>query len=148
VVNLFEHGCDRIMLDDRLHELHVQPNRSKPLDFEVHSILGVQSHGQNKIQTVPPLYALSDPSELSQPHFVSRRIPTQPSEKLLREGGRSSYTGSEVYLGLTLPTGELIQNHGIQQLAVRALCTNRDLPLLMPVGQGPSDLVWAGVTCL
>ena len=144
VVNLFEHGCDRIMLDDRLHELHVQPNRSKPLDFEVHSILGVQSHGQNKIQTVPPLYALSDPSELSQPHFVSRRIPTQPSEKLLREGGRSSYTGSEVYLGLTLPTGELIQNHGIQQLAVRALCTNRDLPLLMPVGQGPSDLVWPG----
>lgn len=144
VVNLFEQNCDRVMLDDRLHELHVQPNRSKPLDFEVHSILGVQGHGQNKVQTVPPLYALSEESETALPHFVSRRTPTQVSEKLLREGGRSSYTGSEVYLGLTLPAGELLKDHGLQQLAVRALCTNRDLPLLMPVGQGPTDLAWPG----
>jgi type VI secretion system protein ImpG len=49
-----------------------------------------------------------------------------------------------VFLGLTLPTGDLMKNHGLQQLAVRALCTNRDLPLLMPVGQGPTDLAWPG----
>lgn len=144
VVNLFEQSCDRVIFDDRLHEMHVQPDRSKPLDFEVHSILSVQGHGQNKVQTIPPLYALSQENESALPHFVSRRTPTQLSEKLLREGGRSSYTGSEVYLGLTLPTGELIKEHGLQQLAVRALCTNRDLPLLMPVGQGPTDLAWPG----
>ena len=144
VVNLFEQSCDRVMLDPRLHEAHVQPNRSKPLDFEIHSILDVQGHGLNTIQAVPPLYALSDHKASTQAHFMSRRIPTQTSEKQLREGGRSSYTGSEVYLGLTLPTDELIKNHGLQQLAVRALCTNRDLPLLMPIGQGPTDLVWPG----
>lgn len=144
VINLFEQGCDRVMLDERLHEVHVQPNRSKPLDFEVHSILNVQGHGQNKVQAVPPLYALSEESESAQPHFISRRTPTQVSEKQQRVGGRSSYTGSDVYLGLTLPTGELTKSHGLQQLAVRALCTNRDLPLLMPVGQGPTDLAWPG----
>ncbi|MCE2744515.1 MAG: type VI secretion system baseplate subunit TssF [Burkholderiales bacterium] len=144
VVNLFEHNCDRVLLDDRLHEVHVQPNRSKPLDFEVHSVLGVQGQGQNKVQTVLPLYGLAENSEVAAPHFVSRRTPTMVSEKQLREGGRSSYTGSEVFLGLTLPTGDLVTNHGFQQLAVRALCTNRDLPLLMPVGQGPTDLAWPG----
>jgi len=144
VVNLFEQSCDRIMLDERLHELHVQPNRSKPIDYEVHSILDVQGHGLNAVQTVPPLYSLSESNTSSQPHFMARRTPTRISEKLQREGGRSSYTGSEVYLGLTLPTGELVKNHGLQQLAVRALCTNRDLPLLMPIGQGPTDLAWPG----
>ena len=71
-------------------------------------------------------------------------MPTLLSEKQVREGGRSSYSGSDVYLGLTLPTGEFIQTHGLEQLAVKALCTNRDLPLLVPVGQGPTDLAWPG----
>ncbi len=148
VVNLFEQNCDRVLLDERLHEVQVQPNRSKPHDFEVHSVLGVQGYGQNKVQELPPLYAVSTQAnthnDCETPRFVHRRVPTLLSEKQVREGGRSSYSGSDVYLGLTLPTGELIQTHGLEQLAVKALCTNRDLPLLVPVGQGPSDLAWPG----
>ncbi|WP_421831816.1 type VI secretion system baseplate subunit TssF [Limnobacter sp.] len=148
VVNLFEHSCDRIMLDDRLHEVLVQPNRSKPQDFEVHSVLSVQGYGQNKAQELPALYAnctnTAESIDREGPQFVHRRVPTLMSEKQLREGARSSYSGSDVYLGLTLPTGELIQTHGLAQLAVQALCTNRDLPLLIPVGQGPTDLAWPG----
>ena len=148
VVNLFEQNCDRVLLDERLHEVQVQPNRSKPHDFEVHSVLGVQGYGQNKVQELPPLYAVSNQAnthnDCETPRFVHRRVPTLLSEKQVREGGRSSYSGSDVYLGLTLPTGELIQTHGLEQLAVKALCTNRDLPLLVPVGQGPTDLAWPG----
>ena len=144
VINLFEHTCDRVLLDEQLHEAHLVPNRSKPQDFEVHSILSVQGHGQNLVQPVPPLYGNTEAHDPDLPRFMSRRVPTQVSQKQVREGGRSSYTGSEVYLGLTLPTGEMLSGHGIQQLAVRTLCTNRDLPLLMPIGQGPSDLVWPG----
>ncbi|WP_369812123.1 type VI secretion system baseplate subunit TssF [Mycobacterium tuberculosis] len=33
VVNLFEQNCDRVLLDERLHEVQVQPNRSKPHVF-------------------------------------------------------------------------------------------------------------------
>lgn len=147
VVNLFEQSCDRVLLDERVHEVHVQPNRSKPHDFEVHSVLSVQGYGHNKVQEVPPLYANLSSAALAHrdsPRYMHRRAPTLLSEKQVREGGRSSYSGSDVYLGLTLPTGELVQTHGLDQLAVQALCTNRDLPLLMPVGQGPTDLVWPG----
>ncbi|MCZ8016393.1 MAG: type VI secretion system baseplate subunit TssF [Limnobacter sp.] len=144
VVNLFEHACDRVLLDERLHEMHVQPNRSRPQDFEVHSVLGVQGHGQHKLLSVPALYSNGGVHGLDTPHYVLRRTPTLVSEKQAREGGRSSYSGTDVYLGLTQSTGELIAGHGLQQLAVRALCTNRDLPLLMPVGKGPTDLVWPG----
>ncbi|MEQ9107658.1 MAG: type VI secretion system baseplate subunit TssF [Limnobacter sp.] len=144
VINLFEQNCDRALLDEKLHEVHVLANRSKPQDFEVHSVLSVQGHGQNRVQAVPPLYANTEENDPDLPRFMFRRVPTQVSGKQIREGGRSSYIGSEVYLGLTLPTGELLKGHGLQQLAVRALCTNRDLPLLMPVGQGPTDLAWPG----
>lgn len=161
VVNLFEHACDRVLLDERLHEMQVQPNRGRPQDFEVHSVLSVLGHGQHKVLAVPALYStgaeLENETEVNRshgsnnssnngdrPHFVVRRTPTLVSEKQAREGGRSSYTGTDVYLGMTQSTGELITGHGLQQLAVRALCTNRDLPLLMPVGKGPTDLVWPG----
>lgn len=144
VINLFEHSCDRVLLDERLHEVPVQPNRTKPQDFEVHSMLSVQGHGRNTVQELPPLYGMSASALGEVPRFVHRRVPTLVSEKQTREGGRSSYTGSDVYLGLTLPTGELVHTHGLEQLAVQVLCTNRDLPLLIPVGQGPSDLAWPG----
>lgn len=174
VVNLFEHACDRVLLDERLHEMHVQPNRSRPQDFEVHSVLSVEGHGQHRVLAVPALYSSgagleneteasrsrgannsthnstnnstnnSDVHGVNRPHYVLRRTPTLVSEKQAREGGRSSYTGTDVYLGMTQSTGELIAGHGLQQLAVRALCTNRDLPLLMPIGKGPTDLVWPG----
>lgn len=144
VVNLFEHSCDRVVLDERQHESHVQPNRSKPLDFEVHSVISVQGHGPKGVHALPALYSNAGERGAEFPQYMSRRVPTLPSDKQAREGGRSSYTGSEVYLGLTHSTGELIANHGIGQLAVRAVCTNRDLPLLMPVGQGTTDLMWPG----
>lgn len=144
VVNLFEHTCDRVVLDERLHESHVQPNRSKPQDYEVHSVLSVQGHGAGGVHPVPALYSHTSEHNSGAAQYMTRRVPTLPSSKQVREGGRSSYSGSDVYLGLTLPTGELLAGHGLQQLAVRALCTNRDLPLLMPVGQGPTDLMWPG----
>ena len=144
VINLFEHTCDRLVLDERLHELHIQPNRSKPMDYEVHSVLSVQGHGANGISAIPALYSNTDEHNLGTTQYMVRRVPTQASEKHVREGGRSTYTGSEVYLGLTQPTGELASKHGLQQLGVRALCTNRDLPLLIPLGQGPTDLMWPG----
>ena len=49
-----------------------------------------------------------------------------------------SYTGSEVYLSLVDPRSAPYRAD-VKQLGVEALCTNRDLPLHMPVGIGGSD---------
>ncbi|HEX4856752.1 MAG TPA: type VI secretion system baseplate subunit TssF [Limnobacter sp.] len=141
VVNLFEHSCDRVLLDPCSHEMHLQPSRIRPQDFEVHSILSVQAHGHNCKQEVLPLFSGSTsgamPGEVC---FSYHRAPTLLSERQNKEAGRTAYVGSEVYLSLTQPTGELAENHGFQQLQVTALCSNRDLPLFLPLGQGTTDL--------
>jgi len=53
-------------------------------------------------------------------------------------GARSSYLGSEAYVSL-VDASEAPYRTELRQLAVETLCTNRDLPLHMPVGQGKTD---------
>ncbi len=144
VVNLFEHACDRITLDERTHEVHVIANRTQPLDYEVHSVRQVQGHGPGQVQVIPAMYASPLDGQHNQVRYHTKRVLSQLSEKTRREGGRSAYIGSEVYLSLTQPHGELMRSHGLQQLSVKALCSNRDLPLLVPLGQLNTDLVWPG----
>ena len=55
------------------------------------------------------------------------------SEGQRRDGARTSYIGSEVFLSL-VDSREVPYSEKIRQLAVEVLVTNRDLPLLMPVG--------------
>ena len=57
----------------------------------------------------------------------------QRNERERLRGGRTNYLGSEVFLSLVdgdnAPYGS-----DLSQLAVRAVVTNRDLPLLLPTG--------------
>jgi type VI secretion system protein ImpG len=56
-----------------------------------------------------------------------------------REGRRrSSYAGSELFLSL-VDSANVPYRSDLRELAVTALCTNRDLPLMMPVGKGQTD---------
>ena len=43
-VNLFPKRCDRIHLDDSVHEHHLIPDRTRPMDFEVHRVDGVTGY--------------------------------------------------------------------------------------------------------
>ncbi len=70
--------------------------------------------------------------------YTVRRAPRMISSKQRRVGPRSSYVGSEVYLSL-VDAKEAPFRGDLRQLSVTALCTNRDLPLHMPVGQGEAD---------
>ncbi|MBK8096561.1 MAG: type VI secretion system baseplate subunit TssF [Planctomycetes bacterium] len=141
VVNLFPKTCDRIRLQPSENEFHVLPDRARPLDFEVHTILDVQGHGNpdEPPQQFRPLYAADD---FSRPG-TDRRCFTQERRPRRLPGApagpsRSSYIGSELFLqivdGDAAPHAE-----SLRQLAVQALCTNRDLPLLQPLGVGKTD---------
>jgi len=68
---------------------------------------------------------------------VSRRARLL-SERQKRYGNRSSYLGSEVYIGL-VDESQAPFSSGLRQLAITTLCTNRDLPLYLPVGTGETD---------
>lgn len=145
VVNLFPQACDRLIMDHTLHELHLQPSRVKPQDFEIYTVLTVQAHAQNRVEEVPPLFSEPRPEDTAATAcYTLRRTPSLASERQVREGGRTAYTGSEVYLALTRSVGELHKLHGYQQLQVTALCSNRDLPLLLPLGQASTDLTASG----
>ncbi|HET6335133.1 MAG TPA: type VI secretion system baseplate subunit TssF, partial [Polyangiales bacterium] len=44
-INLFARSADRIHLDERDHEHHIVVDRTRPRDFEVHSVTDVKGHG-------------------------------------------------------------------------------------------------------
>jgi type VI secretion system protein ImpG len=46
-INLFPHRADRIHVNDTEVEFHVVPDRTRPMDFEVHSVLGVTGHNRD-----------------------------------------------------------------------------------------------------
>lgn len=145
VVNLFEHRCDRILLDVSNHEYQVQPDRAHPDDFEIFSVSAVTAFGQGaqKIADIAPLYQYGAGADPSMAYSI-RRQPTLESQSRRAQGGRSRYIGSDAFIGFSIPSRAMLETHGIRQVGVSALCTNRDLPLLMPLDQTESDFQWVG----
>jgi type VI secretion system protein ImpG len=139
VVNLFPRRADRIHLSDRFHEYHIVPDRTRPMDFEVHGISEVVGHGPDVRQRFSPFYACNESTAGEQDTFYTLyRMPRQLSERQKRAGPRSSYVGSEVFISL-VDGQEGPFRTDLKQLALETLCTNRDLPLHMPLGQGTTD---------
>lgn len=141
-INLFPRRTDRIHLDRAQREYHVVPDRTRPMDFEVWSILQVDGFGTgpDPERHFLPFYACHDHTALGETAFYtvhreSRRI----SSRQRQRGARSSYVGSETFLALVDPNSAPYRSD-LRQLGVHAMCTNRDLPLHMPVGRGQTDL--------
>jgi type VI secretion system protein ImpG len=140
-VNLFPKRADRIQLTDADHEYHLVADRAHPLDYEVHSVASVVGYAASgdAVQEFSPFYRSrhgADPDSAA--FFTVNRRERISSARQRSQGPRSSYLGSEVFLSL------VDGRHGpfrpdLRQLAVETVCTNRDLPLLMPVGQSDTD---------
>jgi type VI secretion system protein ImpG len=107
------------------------------MDFEVYAVERVTGYGDGveAEQEFRPFYASVDAggAEPARGYFTLRREPRALSEKQRRDGARTGYIGSEVLLSLVDPR-EAPYSRALRQLAVEVLATNRDLPLLMPVG--------------
>jgi type VI secretion system protein ImpG len=135
-INLFEQRCDRIHLSPGTHDFHVVVDRTRPLDFEVHELLEVEGHGSGLEATRKflPLYAAFHTEDRGHSaYYAVQREPRLLSEHQRREGTRSSYIGTEVFISI-VDSREAPYPAELQQLGVRALCSNRDLPLLMGGG--------------
>lgn len=142
-INLFPKRCDRIHVSDRFHEFHVVPDRTRPLDYEVYDIVEVTGVGGevDDERIFRPFYQASDMDEQTGDggaFFETSRVPRTMTDRERRSGRRSSYPGSEIYLQL-VDASSAPYRTDLKQLAVTTRCTNRDLPLRMPVGQGRTD---------
>jgi type VI secretion system protein ImpG len=142
-INLFPKRADRIHLTANEYEYHVVPDRTRPMDFEVYEVSSVAGYGvgSESEQAFLPFYAAYHTEDVDQPaYFTVQREPRLLSASQKRTGFRSSYVGSEVFISLVDPK-EAPFRSDLRQLAITTLCTNRDLPLQMPLGTGKTDLV-------
>lgn len=156
IINLFSRRADRIHVSDQRAEHHLVVDRTKPMDFEVYSVESVTGYGEGleAQQEFRPFYGSvdGDANGSGDAFFTVRREPRALSEGQRRDGARTGYIGSEVFLSLVDPR-EAPYSGRIRQLAVEVVAGNRDLPLLMPVG-GDGDFSLnvsapiTGVRCL
>jgi type VI secretion system protein ImpG len=141
VINLFPKRADRIHLTQGQRELHVVPDRTKPMDFEVWSVTEVQGFGTGvePEQRFQPFYACHDHTVLGESAFYTvHRETRRLSARQRQRGARSSYIGSETFISIVDPHNAPHKNN-LRQLGVQTLCTNRDLPLHASFGKTQSD---------
>lgn len=147
VINLFPKRMDRIHLNANDREFHVVAERTRPMDFELFSVAAVRGYGRAKEaeREFLPFYNAQHGTFHSTPnaYFTLRREQRLlASRRAARNiGPRSSYIGSEVFISLVDPNAAPFSSD-LKQLGVEALCTNRDLPLLMSLGTGSTDFTW------
>jgi type VI secretion system protein ImpG len=141
-INLFPKRADRIHLSDSTAEYHILPDRTRPMDYEVYEIDEIKGFGSNteQSQTFYPFYASNDFISSDQPraYYSTHRMPRLLSSKQQREGARSSYIGSELFIAI-VDADEAPYHSDLRQLSVTTLCTNRDLSMHLPLGHGESN---------
>jgi len=133
-VNLFRKRLDRIQIGPGAWEHHVVPDRTRPMDFEVHTIESVTGYGTGLVaeQSFLPLYAsFHEEARSHGAYYTIRREPRLLSARQRLEGPRSAYIGQEAFLSLVDPQSAPYKED-IRQLSLSALVTNRDLPTLLP----------------
>ena len=141
-INMFERRADR---PAPLRRRHRVPRRSRAhrttLDYEVFDILNVRGFREDSEEMVfHPLFATPQAEPKADiGYYSAAREPRLPSDRGKREGPRSGYVGTEVYLSL-VDHRELPYRSVIRQLGVQIRCTNRDLPLFAATGQAQGDL--------
>ena len=142
-INLFTKRCDRIHVNGLQHDFHVVPDRTRPMDFEVYELAEVTGFGAGGSDGQPfkPFYATfhTEHPEHSA-YYAVQREPRLLSSQQKRSGSRSSYIGSEVFISL-VDQREAPYSKDLRQLGITAWCTNRDMPLHMPVGVSASDFM-------
>jgi len=141
-INLFPKRGDRLNLSEREVEHQIMPDRMRPLDFEVFSVDQVEGFAADGTEPQPflPFYAANDLTRLPEMrrYYALRRRPRQLSARSRQRGPRSSYIGHEVFISLVDAEHAPFRGE-LRQLGFDLLCTNRDLPLFMPVGKGRTD---------
>lgn len=141
-INLFPRTADRIHIEAGVPEYHVVVDRTRPMDYEVYDVLDVQGFGDGSEpeRQFRPFYACNEATWHSRDaaYFSVRREARRLSSRQRLSGPRASYVGSEIFLSLVDPNDAPF-NSALRQLAASTLCTNRDLPLNIPISKTATD---------
>ncbi len=136
IINLVPRRSDRIPVGPGQHEHHAVIDRTRPRDFEIFTVERVTGHmanGSEEREFRPFLGSFAADDGDFGAYFSLRREPRLVSDRARAQGTRTSYTGSEVYVSL-VDQHDAPFPHSLRHITLDALCTNRDLPLLLPTG--------------
>jgi type VI secretion system protein ImpG len=143
-INLFARTADRIHIEPGLPEYHLVVDRTRPMDYEVYDVSEVQGFGDHSEphRQFRPFYACTETTwhNREQAYFSLRREARRLSSKQRVSGARASYIGSEVFLSL-VDSDDAPFHSNLRQLAAITLCTNRDLPLNIPISKTATDFM-------
>ena len=144
VVNLFERRADRISVSGDKFEYHVLVDRTRPMDYEVFQVGAVTGYasGPGSEQAFHPFYTARDlgAADQGKAFYQIRREQRVLSQRQRRDGPRSSYIGSETFISI-VDAAQAPYSSDLRQLGLSVWCTNRDLPLSMPIGVGKTDFL-------
>ncbi|MET1415347.1 type VI secretion system baseplate subunit TssF [Roseibium sp. HPY-6] len=143
-VNLFERATDRVPIKKGQHEFAVITDRTRPLDYEVHSVTEVNAHfsGGEK-RSVEPLYSVAPDTEKAghEWFYTIRRLPRRQSSSEVRRMQPSSYIGTETFITISsgAQAAALLQsgNKRLAELSLKVMASNRALAADLPVGANP-----------
>jgi type VI secretion system protein ImpG len=142
IINLFPLRGDRVDISMAQFEHHLLASRTQPLDYEVHTVSRIYGYTESNAeqQSFRPLLETlgRHATDRAEGFFTVRREPRLLSETAKRSGSRTGYIGSEVFVQL-VDQHDAPYSHHLERIAPELLCTNRDLPLLVPSG-GANDL--------
>jgi type VI secretion system protein ImpG len=127
VVNLFERDCATIETDARRTAQAVHADRARPRDFEIYRLTRVEDAAADGAEAaLGSVFSLD--AGRARWRWSGERRPRRPTEDERRQGQlRTSYAGDDLFLSLCRDDGA---GPPPRRLDIRALCTNRDLPLI------------------
>lgn len=136
-INLFERReLDRIQVTPDTFEYHMVVDRNRPLDYEVYRVTAVSGVGETaeSSQVFEPFFTSRDREDRPGVAFyTTTRVPRHLTVGERANRQRPTYAGSDVFISLVDAEKAPFQPD-LRQLAIRALCTNRHLPRLIPQG--------------
>jgi type VI secretion system protein ImpG len=128
-LNLFTKRSDRVLIEKEAYQFHVTPDRAAPRDYEVVHVQRLEFFNERNetLFFADNFYEDNPLEERTRKNFFSQRR----RKSLVNPYGarRSSYDGAEVFVSFSLQDKKM---EGAYQFAAETICTNRDLPLLLP----------------
>jgi len=120
-VNLFERICDRIDLERMTHEHQVIPDRTRPLELEVHTVLTLRGYtAAGERLEFQPFYAEATKDEfIRDAYYTTRRL--LPTLNPAARTGAKQYTPGQVYVSI-VDARNAPHAPDLSQLEARALC--------------------------
>jgi len=135
-INIFKRRAKPVLVEPHDRDHHIVADRLRPFDYEVYGITAVAGYGadEHEIVRFRPFYEVdADEPLAAHAYWTQERRPRLLGEREDRtRTPRSVYLGSETWLSLCDAGGGPLR-HDLKRLDIEVSCTNRDLPLRLPL---------------